>query len=60
MTIQPSRRAFIKIAAGTGVELVIGLDLPIASAAAVKFLRAEPLRASRARQHRHRFGQASR
>ena len=28
MTIQHSRRTFIKIAAGTGVGLVIGVDLP--------------------------------
>ena len=42
MTIQPSRRAFIKIAAGTGVGLVIGLDLPIASAAAVESFAPNP------------------
>jgi isoquinoline 1-oxidoreductase subunit beta len=42
MTIQPSRRAFIKIAAGTGVGLVIGLDLPFASAAAVESFAPNP------------------
>jgi isoquinoline 1-oxidoreductase subunit beta len=42
MTIQPSRRTFIKIAAGTGVGLVIGLDLPFASAAAVESFAPNP------------------
>jgi isoquinoline 1-oxidoreductase subunit beta len=42
MTIQPSRRAFIKIAVGTGVGLVIGLDLPFASAAAVESFAPNP------------------
>ena len=60
MTIQPSRRTFIKIAAGTGVGLVIGLDLPVASAKAVEFVRSESLRAGRTRQHRHRTRQTSR
>ena len=60
MTIHPSRRAFIKIAAGTGVGLVIGLDLPFASAGAVESFAPNPFVRSRARQHRHGFGQASR
>ena len=34
MTIQHSRRAFIKIAGGTGIGLVIGLDLPFSAARA--------------------------
>ena len=34
MTIQHSRRAFIKIAGGTGIGLVIGLDLPFSAAKA--------------------------
>ena len=42
MTIQPSRRTFIKIAAGTGVGLVIGLDLPVASAKAVESFAPNP------------------
>ena len=42
MTNQPSRRAFIKIAAGTGVGLVIGLDLPFASANAVESFAPNP------------------
>jgi isoquinoline 1-oxidoreductase beta subunit len=42
MTIQPSRRAFIKIAAGTGVGLIIGLDLPSASAAAAESFAPNP------------------
>ena len=34
MTIQQSRRTFIKIAAGTGVGLIIGVEFPLTSAKA--------------------------
>ena len=47
MTIQHSRRAFIKIAAGTGAGLVMGLDLPYFGQSRHAF-RAEPFRARRA------------